>query len=149
MARPCAGCPALINGKAPLCADCRKRKRQASRRRNPRTDAHYGDAGWRRTSRRFLAANPRCMDCGAPATDVDHAPPRRILEALGIFVPDAPPYLSPRCHSCHSRVTRLIDQPLLARLEEGDDPQVLAELSLELRRQHSHALRGRRGTPIE
>lgn len=30
----------------------------------------------------------------------------------------------------------MVDQPLLARLEAGDDPQELAELAIELRQQH-------------
>lgn len=134
MAKPCPTCTAVITTTAPRCADCTTRQRRASRRRNgPRTDATYATPAWRRTRAAILAANPHCTDCGNPATDVDHAPPRRILLACGIHQPDAPRWLHPRCKRCHSRVTLTIDQPLLARLDAGDDPTQLAQLALAAR----------------
>lgn len=150
MAKPCPTCNAIINTTAPRCTNCTRRQRQASRRRNgPRTDAHYASPTWRRYRAQFLARNPNCARCGEQATDVDHAPPRRILLATGITYPDRPTWTHPLCHPCHSWVTRTIDQPLLARLDAGDDPQLLAEQALAARTylQHPATPPGPTGTP--
>lgn len=134
MAKPCPTCTAIISGTTPRCADCTKRQRRASRRRNgPRHDGTYSTTEWRRYRTQFLARNPNCVRCGAQATDVDHAPPRRILQATGITNPDRPTWTHPLCHRCHSWVTHTIDKPLLARLAAGDDPETLAVASLKAR----------------
>jgi len=68
----------------------------------------YG-ARWQRIRAAFLAAHPYCEDCGAPATDVDHVPSRRILVARGVPDPDADEYLHSRCHAHHSKKTATDD----------------------------------------
>lgn len=76
--RPCTvvGCPnaAEIGGR------CREHALQAQRERdaNRPSAARRGyDAAWRETRAEFLAANPYCVRCGAPATVVHHIRPRR------------------------------------------------------------------------
>ena len=60
-------------------------------------------AGWRTHARRFLAANPYCLDCGAPSTDADHITSR--LHGGG----DEWENLAARCHSCHSKRTTITE----------------------------------------
>jgi len=43
--------------------------------------------------------------CGAPSTDVDHNPSRRVLIAQGVRNPDAAEHLFALCHSHHSSKT--------------------------------------------
>lgn len=79
--------------------------RQADARRPNAGQRGYG-ARWRQVRARFLIENPRCVDCGQPATEADHAPvSRRALLASGVTDPDQPQFLEPRCKSCHSRRT--------------------------------------------
>lgn len=93
----------------------------------------YSTDDWRKRRARFLRTHPTCIDCGSPATELDHVPPRQLLVALGIHDPDADQWLNPRCGSCHSRVTRLRDMPLLKRWHEGADPAALAEEAMSYR----------------
>jgi 5-methylcytosine-specific restriction protein A len=44
--------------------------------RGSSTAQGYG-ARWQRESKGFLLENPTCIDCGAPATQVDHEIPHR------------------------------------------------------------------------
>lgn len=127
--KPCPTCPAFIPPGTKRCASCTRKQRAADRKRNPQQQR---PRQWRTIARQFLDANPTCryQGCTAKATVVDHGPPRRILLALNIFSPDNPPYLHPLCRSHHDRITQTIDVPLLHRLDAGDDPQTLAELSL-------------------
>ena len=60
--------------------------------------------GWKARARRFLAINPTCIACGAPATDVDHVTPRSHDGG------DEWGNLAALCHSCHSRKTTTIEQ---------------------------------------
>lgn len=92
-----AGCPALVER-----GYCDTHRPKDPRRR----DFNYSDRKWRMTRAKFLKANPTCVDCGAPATDADHAPVgRKQLLARGEPHPDAWSHLQARCHSCHSRRT--------------------------------------------
>lgn len=100
---PCntPGCPdhATRNGKCDTHADRATRDRA-------RTTAPYQTPAWRTARALKLRLDPRCADCGAPATDADHDPiTRRTLIARGITDPDAPHRLVSRCHPCHSRRT--------------------------------------------
>lgn len=107
--RPCPTCPALITSDRQRCDECSTRQRAAQRRRNPRTDTHSADATWRDTSKRFLAANPDCAQCGQPATVADHIIPRRVLIARSIQNPDAWHWLQPLCKADHDRKTATVD----------------------------------------
>lgn len=87
----------------------------------------YSTAKWRNGAAGYFQRHPACVDCGAPATQRDHVPPRRVLVAAGIHDPDHERWWRGRCDSCHSRVTVTRDTPLLRRLQAGEDPAVLAE----------------------
>jgi 5-methylcytosine-specific restriction endonuclease McrA len=87
----------------------------------------YTTEAWRRRRQSFLKRHPRCIRCGDLATEVDHIVPRRILVALEIHDPDADQFLQPLCGSDHARKTRTVDQLILRRWEQGEDPQALAE----------------------
>jgi hypothetical protein len=88
----------------------------------------YSTDQWRHTRRDYLRTHPTCeCGCGQPATEVDHRPPRQLLVALGIHNPDDPQWLHAMAKPCHSRRTKLIDQPLLRRWRQGEDAQTLAE----------------------
>lgn len=108
---PHVGCPELHDKRIGDCpAGHAKAKRKAAQQRtdSQRPTARqrgYGKA-WERTRRAFLAAHPRCIDCGKPATAADHAPlSRRELIRQGVNNPDAWHYLQPRCLRCHSSKT--------------------------------------------
>jgi len=136
---PCNGpqCHRLLEaGAGARCPACQRKSRQQSRARNPRHDQVYGSKGWRSLRASLLppGAPPDCVDCQEPASELDHVPPRRILLALGVHSPDHPRWLEPRCKGCHSRVTARIDVELLARLEQGEAPELLAEESITRRR---------------
>jgi 5-methylcytosine-specific restriction enzyme A len=78
-----------------VCAQClAKRERQ----RGSAASRGY-DARWRKLRKAFLQANPWCVRCGAPATDVDHIIPR---SAGGT---DDWSNLQALCHACHSAKT--------------------------------------------
>jgi 5-methylcytosine-specific restriction endonuclease McrA len=94
----------------------------------------YSTAQWRALRRAYLRTHPTCVDCGAKATEPDHVPPRALLVALGINDPDDTQWLSPRCKRCHSRKTKLVDQPLLRRWRNGEDAQALAEEAMTTQR---------------
>lgn len=122
-------CPTLTDGGA-CPAHKRERKRnQAAQRRaagDPSMDVYSTDQ-WRQLRRAYLKRHPTCVTCGARATEPDHVVPRVLLVALGIHDPDDEQWLQPLCKPCHSRKTKLIDQPLLRRWREGEDAQTLAE----------------------
>jgi 5-methylcytosine-specific restriction protein A len=63
------------------------------------------DSTWERRRIVVLRRAPGCEDCGAPATEVDHVPPRRELVRLGVTDPDADRFLHARCKRCHSART--------------------------------------------
>lgn len=108
-------CPALVLGRGKCggaCCGGRCKDREYGPGSTPRPSASeqgYG-ARWRKVRDPFIAANPICVDCGAPSTDADHAPvSRRDLIARGVADPDAWEHLQARCHPCHSRRTVLVD----------------------------------------
>jgi 5-methylcytosine-specific restriction endonuclease McrA len=63
--------------------------------------ALYSTPEWRAFRARVLAARPTCVDCGRPATDVDHRIPVRAQPALAFVETN----VDPRCHEDHSRRT--------------------------------------------
>jgi 5-methylcytosine-specific restriction protein A len=126
-------CPTLVTRGA--CDECkRKRRRTQAQARRTHGDAAmlvYSTHTWRKGAPEYFERNPNCVDCGAPATQRDHVPPRRILVAAGIHNPDHPRWWSGRCDSCHSRATVLRDMPLLRRLDAGEDAAMLAEEAMQ------------------
>jgi len=121
-------CPELTNGgRCPI--HRRQVRRTSSRVRRAMGDSSmsaYSTREWQTNRAKYLAQHPLCIDCTMPATQPDHVPPRRILIALNINDVDAWRWLRPRCISCHSRKTRLIDDSLLKRLQLGEDALLLA-----------------------
>jgi 5-methylcytosine-specific restriction protein A len=96
-----AGCPELSDQSR--CERHRRDTRPSASRRG------YG-VGWRKRRELFLAVNPTCIDCLAPATVADHDPlTRDELIRRGDPDPDAFHHLKPRCASCHSRKTATRD----------------------------------------
>lgn len=61
---------------------------------------------WRKYSRQFLAANPRCIACGEKSQAVDHMRPHR--GDLGRF--KDPQNHIPLCTVCHNTVTSRFDR---------------------------------------
>jgi len=136
----------MFAGKKPLCATCmtkRYGKRSSQRRANG--EHKYSDTKWVAQRSRLLAGQPPCVDCGQPATDLDHVPPRRLLLAAQATTttttsadsPDArmtnvddPVWLHPRCKPCHSWRTMHIDLPLLHRLAAGEDATTLCNAAM-------------------
>lgn len=79
-----------------------QRQRQQDTARPNAGQRGYGSR-WRRVRSTFLRDNPICIDCGAAASEADHAPrSRRALLADGVTDPDQPQFLQPRCKRCHS-----------------------------------------------
>jgi 5-methylcytosine-specific restriction endonuclease McrA len=64
----------------------------------------YGTKRWQAIRARVLRVEPRCRRCRAPATDVDHIVPLRVLLAHGRD-PYDPANLQPLCGSCHRSKT--------------------------------------------
>jgi 5-methylcytosine-specific restriction protein A len=138
---PCAtpSCPTLVEGGG-HCPTHRsaKRKAQAKQRRqagDPSMDA-YTTGAWRTTRTTYLATHPHCVDCGAQATQPDHVPPRVLLVALGIHDPDHERWLQPRCAPCHGTKTRVVDDPIIRRWQQGEDAHALVDEAM--RRAHSY-----------
>ena len=97
----------------------------------------YDSTEWRSTIAKVVKGK-RCVDgCGRAAAEGDHVPPRLILLALGVHRPDDPRWVQPRCKSCHSYRTATVDRPLLARLDAGEDPSVLAAEAEKANTNHS------------
>lgn len=92
----------------------------------------YSTQAWRQRRAAYLRTHPTCTDCGNPATEPDHVPPRALLLALGVHDPDADQWLTSRCSSCHASKTRRVDEPLLRRWHAGADPAELAEEAMRL-----------------
>lgn len=105
--RPCSvpGCPELVRD---ALAQCPMHRAEADSRKGTRQSRGY-DAPWYVVRGRVLATRPACVDCGAPATEVDHI---TALRAGGARLD--PANLRPMCGRCHrSRTGR--DQPGGAR----------------------------------
>lgn len=105
-ARPCAhrGCVALVRGRDRFCpvhqVEEQKRRveqyKEQDARRGSAASRGYGKE-WRELRDIFLAAHPRCVGCGAPATVAHH----RILKDAG--GDDSENNLIALCKSCHER----------------------------------------------
>ena len=93
------GCPEpTTSGK------CKEHQRQAKREsenRRPRAHERGYDSRWRRTRKRYLALHSHCVECGAPATEVDH------IDGLGPSGPRGHDYsnLQALCKRHHSQRT--------------------------------------------
>jgi 5-methylcytosine-specific restriction enzyme A len=102
---PCAvkSCPGrATNGR--YCADhvqLNKRKREDEKR--PSAARRGYGRKWRAKRAAYLKAHSTCVECGEPATDVDHV----IARSQGGT--DEWYNLQALCHSCHSRKTALVD----------------------------------------
>lgn len=146
--RACPNCPNLYLGKRPLCPTCMKdrhRTRTATRRANGEHD--YNDEAWRAQRKRRFATSPPCVDCGAPAVDLDHVPPRRLLIAASVVNVDDDVWLHPRCKPCHSWRTATIDLPLIRRLDAGEDASTLCDEALaDQRKRTSRSVAARADT---
>lgn len=66
--------------------------------RGTRTQRGY-DYRWQQLRLMVLRAQPSCVVCGAPATDVDHILPKRLGGT------DTRDNLQSLCHACHTRKT--------------------------------------------
>lgn len=97
MIRQCSvwGCPNPARYKG-LCRE--HAARQDALRRHKRTFP-YNRAAWLRLRQEILRNEPRCAECGAPASEVHHVVPR----ASG--GEDALHNLVALCKPCHSRIT--------------------------------------------
>lgn len=84
------------------CAKARKAKSDSDR---PSARARGYDGAWEAARARHLARHPACVDCGEPATLVDHiisirkAPHRRL----------DPTNFASMCAVCHGRKTARVD----------------------------------------
>ncbi|PIO99660.1 HNH endonuclease [Pleomorphomonas carboxyditropha] len=98
---PCCG---LTIAAGELCP-CQRRRQQEARRavdaKRPSATARGYDAAWRKVRSQFLAAHPRCVECGAAATEVDHIKPVAERPDLRLKWSN----LRSFCKSCHSRRT--------------------------------------------
>ncbi len=105
-ARP--GCRNLVDAGIGRCPKCQARKdeeQRARERARPSATSRGYDSAWRAVSRRFLEANPICIDCGAPAKHADHVIPIEERPDLRLHFSN----LAARCVRCHSRKTCLYD----------------------------------------
>jgi 5-methylcytosine-specific restriction enzyme A len=80
-------------------AVAQRRQYEQTRSRDP--FRIYSTPEWQAFRLHVLAARPFCMDCGAPATDVDHLIPVREAPERALD----PTNVAPRCHRDHSRRT--------------------------------------------
>lgn len=71
-----------------------KSKSYGSTTKNP----FYNSTAWRTLRNAFIKANPKCIECGQPATVADHKV--RIKEG---GAPLDPNNLQAMCQSCHNR----------------------------------------------
>lgn len=106
-ARICAGenCVNLVRSKR-YCPECKKKLQGHHRRyddHRPSAARRGYDAEWRKIRDRHLQENPFCIDCGQPATEVDH------LVALADGGTHDKVNLRSRCKRCHSRKTAKMD----------------------------------------
>ncbi len=100
--KPCArvGCRALTRER--WCPACKTlAAREDVQRRGTSAQRGYGDAAWQRCRALFLSKYPRCIWCGAPATEVDHIVSVRQAPGLRLHWSN----LRAACKPCHSRRT--------------------------------------------
>lgn len=100
MRRTCLvpGCP-NAQAKGGYCAPhAAQREAQRAEERGTAAERGYGYR-WSKLRLMVLRAQPACVVCGAPATDVDHIIPKRLGGT------DARDNLQSLCHACHTRKT--------------------------------------------
>mgnify|MGYP001609634601 CR=1 FL=1 len=101
MKRPCTtpGCPALVVVPARTCTQHEHRKRSPL----PKAPSNpiYGTGRWKAARLAFLRLHPYCVECGQPATIVDHVVPHK--GDAGLFW--ASTNWQPLCVSHHSTKT--------------------------------------------
>lgn len=97
-ARPCGknDCPGLVRDG--VCSLCGPVSRRTDRERGTAAQRGYG-ARWQRLRKLYIRKHPVCVECGAPATDVDHIVPRRCGGS------DDESNLQALCATCHNRKT--------------------------------------------
>lgn len=95
---PCSqpGCLALTDQQG----KCVTHRRSKDQRRGSSSSRGYGSR-WQRLRANVLAQQPTCVQCGQPATDVDH------IDNLGPHGPRGQDLanLQSLCHACHARKT--------------------------------------------
>jgi 5-methylcytosine-specific restriction enzyme A len=98
---PEPGCVELVKAGSRYCV----RHTRLSRPEDVRKSSHRRgyDRTWRRVRDAFLDAHPDCVECGAAATEVDHA---LALKDGGTHDWDN---LRSVCKRCHSRKTAKVD----------------------------------------
>jgi 5-methylcytosine-specific restriction enzyme A len=90
-------CPGLVlDARASRCPPHQRAYLAAFEAKRPSASRRGYDARWGRARRAHLDAHPRCVRCGAVATDVDHITPL----ANGGTHSEA--NLRSYCHACHS-----------------------------------------------
>ena len=99
-------CPVLVaDGTGSRCsthqAAANAQRRAYDRARSTDPFRIYSTPEWRAFRAGVLAAHPLCIDCGAPASDVDHLVPVRDAPGRALD----PTNVIPRCHRDHSRRT--------------------------------------------
>jgi 5-methylcytosine-specific restriction enzyme A len=99
-------CPALVaDGTGSRCpthqAAAGAQRRAYDRARSTDPFRIYRTPAWRAFRQAVLVARPLCVDCGAPAKDVDHLIPVRERPDLALAAHN----VAPRCHRDHSRRT--------------------------------------------
>jgi 5-methylcytosine-specific restriction enzyme A len=94
----CAWCPPHAAAQA-----AKTRRYEKQRARDPFRQ-FYQTRAWQVLRKTVLAVRPWCVDCGRPATDVDHLEPLREAPSRALD----PMNVAPRCHRHHSaRTARL------------------------------------------
>ncbi len=83
---------------------CPRHARAADRRRGTAHERGY-DSRWQQARRAYLTEYPFCVDCGRPASVVDHNQPHRGDPAL-FWVESN---WRARCATCHNRKTATRD----------------------------------------
>lgn len=98
---PCCGLTIAAGEPCP----CQRRRQQEARRavdaKRPSAAERGYDGAWRKVRAQFLAAHPRCVECGATAAEVDHI--KSIAERPDLRLKWS--NLRSLCKSCHSRRT--------------------------------------------
>jgi 5-methylcytosine-specific restriction protein A len=97
--RICPQCGRLVD-KGTFCPCRLAQRKKADAERGTSAERGY-DADWRALRKLFIAANPMCVLCGAPAKHVDHVLTIKQRPDLRLD----PKNLRSLCHPCHSRHT--------------------------------------------
>ena len=105
---PCRhpGCGNLVRGAGGQCSEHRGEARRRADELRPSAAARGYDRDWQELRRRHLEENPDCVECGDPATQVDHKVP---IAAGGARLD--PANLQSMCTTHHSVKTGKQDRP--------------------------------------